>query len=429
MNYTLSNRMSVGLYRGLMFFLYVIFRIVGLFYRAEGLSERFGFYSLSELKKMSDGPRIWLHAASAGEVNAIAPFCEAFRKVNPQTQIILTVTSRTGKKLAQDKGAADAVFFAPLDMGPCVKRAFKAFQPTVYLVAETEFWPRILLFAAQRKIPTLLLNGRISDKSFPFYFWFKSLFAPALNSFSHCFVQTADDLKKLRTLGISEDKVSVVGQLKYDLSPPESMAVQKFKETLSLLLKDILFTFGSVRTGEDDLLIPLIPELLKLSPDIKILLAPRHLKNIQMVQEKLKKIGVSSTLRSQMKIQTIPEKVIILDTMGELAQSYAFSRAAFVGGTLVPIGGHNLMEPALAAVPVCFGPHTNNLPEAAAALVQSGGGFQVQEASQLLGCFKQFLDEDFAKQAGKKAHSSVISMRGATEKTVQGVLNWWPSES
>ena len=429
MNYSLSNWMAVGLYRILMTLIYGIFRVAGLFYPVEGLNERFGFYPASELKKLSDEPRIWLHAASAGEVNAIAPFCEAFRKVRPQVQIILTVTSRTGKKLAQEKGTADAVFFAPLDMGPCVKRAFKAFKPKVYLVAETEFWHRILLFAAQSKIPTLLLNGRISDKSFPVYSWFKSLFTPALNGFSHCFVQTMDDLKKLRALGVPEKKVSIVGQLKHDLSPPDAMAVQKFKEKLSLLRKDILFTFGSVRTGEDDLLIPLVPDLLKLSPDVKILLAPRHLKNIQLVQEKLKKIGVSSTLRSQMGIQTIPERVIILDTMGELAQSYAFSRAAFVGGTLVPIGGHNLMEPALATVPVCFGPYTNNLPEAAEVLVQSGGGFQLQDVSQLLECFRRFLDEDFAKNAGKNAHESVLSMRGATEKTVQGVLNWWPSEA
>jgi 3-deoxy-D-manno-octulosonic-acid transferase len=428
MNYSLSNLMAVGFYRVLMSFLYGVFRMAGLFYSSEGLSERFGFYPENELKKMTGEPRIWLHAASAGEVKAITPFCEAFRKARPKACIILTVTSRTGKKLAQEIGLADVVFFAPLDMGPCIKRAFKVFKPAVYLVAETEFWPRILLFAAQSKIPTLLLNGRISDKSFPIYFWFKSLFTPALNGFSHCFVQSMDDLKKMRSLGVPEEKLSVAGQLKYDLPPPDSMMVQKFKETLSLLLKDILFTFGSVRTGEDDLLVSIIPDLLKLSPDVKILLAPRHLKNVQVVQEKLGKIGVASTLRSRMEIQTIPERVIVLDTIGELAQSYAFSRAAFVGGTLVPIGGHNLMEPVLAGVPVCFGPYTNNLPEAAEALVRSGGGFQAQDSSQLLECFKLFLDEDFAKQAGRKARESVLSMRGATEKTVQGVLSWCPSE-
>src|ERR1700679_902929 len=278
MNYSFSNWMAVGLYRILMTLIYGVFRIAGLFYPVEGLNERFGFYPAGELQKLSNEPRIWLHAASAGEVNAIAPFCEAFRKVQPQVHIILTVTSRTGKKLAQEKGTADAVFFAPFDMGPCVKRAFKAFEPKVYLVAETEFCPRILIFVAESKISNLLLNGRISDKSFPVYSWFKSLFTPALNGFSHCFVQSMDDVRKMRALGVPENKVSVVGQLKYDLSPPNAMAVQKFKETLSLLLKDILFTFGSVRTGEDDLLVPLIPDLLKLSPDVKILLAPRHLK-------------------------------------------------------------------------------------------------------------------------------------------------------
>ncbi|HXL72523.1 MAG TPA: glycosyltransferase N-terminal domain-containing protein, partial [bacterium] len=265
MNYSLSNLMAVGFYRVLMSFLYVVFRTAGLFYSSEGLSERFGFYPENELKRIPGEPRVWLHAASAGEVKAITPFCEAFRKARPKVFIILTVTSRTGKKLAQETGLADMVFFAPLDMGPCVKRAFKAFQPVVYLVAETEFWPRILLFAAQSKIPTLLLNGRISDKSFPVYFWLKSLFTPALNGFSHCFVQSADDLRKMRSLGVPEEKISVEGQLKYDVPPPDSMMVQKFKETLSLLLKDILFTFGSIRTGEDDLLVSIVPDLLKLS--------------------------------------------------------------------------------------------------------------------------------------------------------------------
>jgi 3-deoxy-D-manno-octulosonic-acid transferase len=296
------------------------------------------------------------------------------------------------------------------------------------LVTETEFWPNVLLLAAQLKIPTLLLNGRISDKSFLSYSKMKSLFTPVLNAFCHCFVQSATDREKLLDLGVDPQKVSIAGQLKYDLSPPDGMAVQKFKETLSLLRKDILFTLGSLRTGEDDLLLPILPELLKLSQDIKVLLAPRHLKNVIVVQEKLTKLGVTSTLRSRMGVETIPERVIILDTMGELAQSYAFSRAAFVGGTLVPIGGHNLMEPALATVPVCFGPYTSNVAEAAAVLVESGGGFQVREAHELLKCFEKFLNEDFAKQAGRKAHESVLSMRGATEKTVQGVLNWWPSK-
>ncbi len=429
MNYSLSNRAAVGLYQVLMYLLYIAGRVVGWIFPTSGFQERLGFYPTSELAQLPDGPRVWLHAASAGEVNAITPFCEAFRKARPETRIILTTTSKTGKKLAQENDLADAVFFAPLDMGPCIKRAFAAFKPAVYLIAETEFWPNILLSAAREKIPTLLLNGRVSDKSFPSYLKFKCLFAPALNGFSHCFVQTLEDERRLKALGVLEGKVSVAGQMKYDLPPPDMTAVQNFKESLNPPRKDILFTFGSLRTGEDDLLLPLIPELIQWAPEVKILLAPRHLKNSRVIQKKLTDMGVACALRSQIGTQTIPERVMILDTMGELAQSYVFSRGVFVGGTMVPIGGHNIMEPALTGVPVCFGPYTSNVAEAAEVLVRSGGGFQVQNPSQLLECFKRFMDEDFAKQAGQKARESVLSMRGATEKTVQGVLNWWPSKS
>jgi 3-deoxy-D-manno-octulosonic-acid transferase len=167
-------------------------------------------------------------------------------------------------------------------------------------------------------------------------------------------------------------------------------------------------------------------EILALSPDVKVLLAPRHLKNVQALQEKLRKLKVNSTLRSRMGVDSVPERIILLDTLGELALSYAFSRAAFVGGTLVPIGGHNLMEPALAGVPVCFGPYTSNVAEAAESLIRSGGGFQVKQGRELLEVVRKFLDEDFAKQAGRKAHESVASMRGATEKTVRAVLERWP---
>ncbi len=417
------------LYRGLMLVLYGLARVIGLLYPASGFQERLGFYPKKELDHLNDAPRVWLHAASAGEVNAIQPFCRALRRAVPGVQIIVTTTSNTGKKLVQENESADMVFLAPLDMGACVRRALKAFRPAVYLVAETEFWPNALRLVSESGVPILLINGRISSRSFPSYYRMKSLFKPTLNHFTHCFVQSLGDQDKLIRLGVPPEKITIAGQLKYDLAPPDGMAVQRFKEALSFMHKDIIFTFGSIRTGEDDMLLPIVPQLLKFSPDVRVLLAPRHLKNIQVLQDKLAKIGVASTLRSRMQQETVPERVVLLDTMGELAVSYAFARAAFVGGTLVPIGGHNLMEPALAAVPVCFGPYVSNVMEAAHMLLQSGGGFQVKSASELAETFQKFMDADFAKQAGKKAHESVISMKGATDKTVQGVLKWWKQDS
>jgi 3-deoxy-D-manno-octulosonic-acid transferase len=423
---SVKNSFAVLSYKVLTMFLYVIARIIELVYPAAGFSERLGFYSAEERRKLSQTENVWIHAASAGEVNAISPFCKQLRKAKPDIRIIVTTTSQAGKKMTVEKHMADAVFLAPLDMKPCLERAFNAFRPVMLLVAETEFWPGMLGRAQKRKVPVILVNGRISDHSFPNYLRFKSLFGPTLSCFQHCLVQTAQDKEKLLALGVEGDRISVTGQLKYDLLPPDGLAVQKFKEVFSLLRRDILFTFGSVRTGEDDQLLPLMPKILALSPEVKILLAPRHLKNVEALQTKLKKYNVNSTLRSRMAAEGIPERIILLDTLGELALSYAFSRAAFVGGTLVPIGGHNLMEPALANVPVCFGPHTSNVTEAAETLVRSGGGFQVKDANELIEIFQKFLDEDFAKQSGRKAQEAVNSMRGATAKTVEAVLSRWP---
>ena len=309
--------------------------------------------------------------------------------------------------------------------GP-LKRAFEAFHPVMVLVAETEFWPNWLLRTGRNGIPLLLINGRISDRSFPSYQRFRSLFYPALNCFDACLVQTRSDMDKLAALGVSKSRIQVAGQMKYDLSTPDPSRVQKFKSDLKLSEEDVLFTLGSLREGEDDKVLPLVPEILRLSPDVKLLVAPRHLKNAAVFQEKLTQNHVASALRSELGKDAENQRVIVLDTLGELSLSYALSRAAFVGGTLVPVGGHNVMEPALSEVPVCFGPFIQNVREAAEALTQSGGGIQVKGAPELLDVFRGFLRPDAARASGRKAYEAVTAMRGATENTVSQVLNRWP---
>jgi len=418
--------MLLFVYRVLMAFLYLLARIAGLFYRNPSFRERLGFYKTEDIQKLSKGYNVWLHAASTGEVNAITPFCLAFRKAKPDAKIVLTTTSETGKKIAIEKGEVDQVFLAPLDIRWPLKRAFQAFRPVMVLVAETEFWPNWLYRSGHNGLPIMLINGRISDRSFPSYLKLKSLFGPALNCFSLCLVQTPKDADRLASLGVSEKRIQTAGQMKYDRQSPEAMSVQNFKERLSLMNRDILFTLGSLRTGEDDLLLPLVPEILKLSPNVKILIAPRHLKNAPLYREKLKGLGVANIFRSELEKGLSPERVVVLDTVGELSLAYAFSRAAFVGGTLVPIGGHNVMEPALSHVPVCFGPYTQNVGEAAQALIESGGGALVDNGPDLLRAFERFLDPEVAREAGHRGHDAVASMRGATERTVKEVLDRWP---
>ena len=421
--------MILFIYRFLMALVYIAARLVGVFYRSSSFRERLGFYKPEDMQKLSSGYNVWLHAASAGEVNAITPFCLAFRKAKPDAHIVLTTTSEIGKKIAQEKKLADHVFLAPLDEMWPLRRAFQAFRPVMVLVAETEFWPNWLRRAGQNGLPILLINGRISDKSFPSYQKLKGFFGPALNSFSACLVQTPNDADRLEALGISRKRIQVAGQMKYDRQAPDAIAVQKFKEKLCLMNRDILFTLGSLRSGEEDQLLPLIPEILRLAPVVKVLIAPRHLKNAPLYREKLKAMGVEHVFRSELEKEQTPERVIVLDTVGELSLAYAFSRAAFVGGTLVPIGGHNVMEPALSHVPVCFGPYTQNVGEAAQALIESGGGISVNEGSDVVRVFERFLDQDLAKEAGHRGHDAVVSMRGATEKTVREVMSHWPIDT
>jgi 3-deoxy-D-manno-octulosonic-acid transferase len=220
--------------------------------------------------------------------------------------------------------------------------------------------------------------------------------------------------------------VVVVGQMKYDLSPPEKDRVEQFREELGIGVDHILFTLGSLREGEDDLLIPLVPAMLALSPQVRLVLCPRHLRNAPVFKEKLRLAGEECSLRSELKKTGESRRVVVLDTMGELSLSYASSRGAFVGGTLVPVGGHNVMEPALSRVPVAFGPHLQNTREAAEALRQSGGAAQLERPEDLVRVFSDWSDMENSRQAGEKAHEAVLSLRGATTRTVENVLSRWP---
>jgi 3-deoxy-D-manno-octulosonic-acid transferase len=421
--------MLLFIYRFVMFLLYVLARFIGLFYRSYSFQERLGYYLPEDIQKLSSGYNVWLHAASAGEVNAITPFCLAFRKAKPEARIVLTTTSVMGKKIALEKNVADHVFLAPLDEHWPLKRAFTAIRPVMVLVAETEFWPNWLRRAGQNGLPVLLVNGRVSDRSFPSYKRFQGFFRPSLECFAACLVQTRTDAERLGALGVSTKRIMVAGQMKYDRQSPNAMEVQNFKEKMSLLNRDVLFTLGSVRTGEDDLLLPRVPEILALGHEVKLLIAPRHMKNVPLYLEKLKALGVANVTRTELEKEKDPEKVVILDTIGELSMAYALSRAAFVGGTLVPIGGHNVMEPALSRVPVCFGPHTQNVGEAAQALIESGGGVLVNDGDDLVRAFQRFMDPVIAREAGERGHDSVVSMRGATDRTVTEVLRHWPLSS
>jgi 3-deoxy-D-manno-octulosonic-acid transferase len=419
--------MIVFFYRNLLNFLYVPARLAAIGFPGV-LRERLGFYDPEAIKPLASGDNVWLHAASAGEVNAILPFSRALREKYPKTKLILTTTSETGKKLALEKNAADMVFLAPLDMTRPLRRAFQSFRPSLLLIAETEIWPNWLFRAVQNQIPVLWVNGRISDKSFPSYRRMKWLFGPALRCFNQCLVQTKGDQDKLIELGVPEKRIQVMGQMKYDLKAPDDLKAREWGSALGLQPGDEIATLGSLREGEEEAWISEIPALLERRPRLKLILAPRHVKNAGLYQSKLTEVKVESSLRSLITEKTAspPARVLVLDTVGELSLAYHLSKAAFVGGTLVPIGGHNVMEPALSAVPVLFGPHTQNVSEAAELLLAQGGGFQASSAKDLAPLLEKLLDPAQSRIAGEKARQAVDSLAGATAKSFKAVSTYLP---
>jgi 3-deoxy-D-manno-octulosonic-acid transferase len=387
--------------------------------------ERLGFYPGSERSALEGARVVWVHAASAGEANAVTPLLRELRKARPAVRVVLTTSSRTGRRAAREERVADAVFLAPLDLPRPVSRAFRAFRPALLAVAETEIWPLLYERCARNRVPLLTVNGRLSDRSFPKYRRFRPLFSGPLAHVDSFLMQTRADADKVRALGAPEERIRIAGQMKYDVAPPHPSKVADLRRGLGLRGDEPLFALGSVRDGEEDSLFQALKELLRMVPAAKVLVAPRHMRNVPVYTAKLESIGLQWTLRSGIG-PVRPWRVMVLDTFGELTAAYALCRGAFVGGTLVPIGGHNLVEPALCKVPVCYGPHTANVREADEALTASGGGVRMRDASDLPAVFAGWADGSASREAGEKAYAAVDSMRGATARTLQEILRFLP---
>lgn len=386
--------------------------------------ERLGRYPEPERIALEGHRVVWIHAASAGETVAVTPLIRALRQERPDVRVVVTTSSRTGRRSARESKVADAAFLAPLDLPIPLRRAFRALRPSLLAVAETEIWPMLFARAAMNRVPVVIVNGRLSDRHFPRYRRTRALFAPALGTVTAFLMQTRQDAEKIRLLGAPEKRVSVAGQMKYDVDPPDPSRVDELARDLGAHPDRPLFTLGSVRDGEEDGLLAALPGLLEAVPASRVLVAPRHLRNVPVYGAKLDALGIQWGLRSD---PGRKGRVVILDTFGELTAAYALSRAVFVGGTLVPIGGHNLVEPALSKVPVCYGPYTANVREAEEALTASGGGVRLTDASGLAEAFRAWADPSASREAGEKAYASVAAMRGATERTLRELLRHLPN--
>jgi len=394
------------------------------------IGERFGFYSLQ-----CSNPVIWLHAVSVGETRATQSLVTRLRSNYPQHQILLTHTTPTGRLTSEQLyGKGVLRVYLPYDYPFAVKNFLRHFQPQLGILMETEIWFNLIHSCHQQSVPLLLLNARMSEKSWRGYARFSQLTRNALNELASIAAQTAEDSGRLTSLGAKN--VSVLGNLKYDIDPPLSMMElgkhlrEQFGTQRSVLVA------ASTRDGEEALLLDnLLDNLLDINiPGFLLVLVPRHPQRFSAVAEMLKQRGIPFIRRSDLDKsicthsantayqQSVPSdiKVILGDSMGEMFAYYAAADLAFVGGSILPYGGQNLIESCAVGTPVLVGPHMYNFEEATRLAVTAGAAIQVLDVEGLIFEFQRFFNDPVAQiTMREQCINFVANNRGATEKSLQ----------
>jgi len=388
----------------------------------EGLAERLGRVP-PRIRRLLDAqphPRvIWLHAVSVGEVLAVSRLVTELSAAVPNHLVLISTTTRTGQALARERFGAARVFYCPLDLPWAVRAWLRALNPEMLVLAETEFWPNLLAACFRRGIPVAVVNARISDRSWPRYLRLRPLWHPWLSQFSLALAQTALDAQRLHRLGCSQ--AIVAGNLKFDVrATVEAEATRLLRDRTSGLR---LLVAGSTLEGEETRLLAVWPQLLAGEPNLAMVLAPRHPERFAAVAALLNQSGTKWRQRSQWPSgNLVPGEILLLDTIGELASVYSLAAVAFVGGSLVPAGGHNPLEPAQFAVPIVMGPHFANF-RAIVDTLREHEALKITEPSQLTETIAALLHHPQpASEIGARAREVFTAQAGATARTVAALM-------
>jgi 3-deoxy-D-manno-octulosonic-acid transferase len=391
----------------------------------EGLLERLGRVRLG-LTQL-DRPIIWVHAVSVGEVLAVSRLVKTLDTALPEYLIVVSTTTRTGQALARGRFGANRVFYCPLDLPWAVRACLQALQPQLLVLAETEFWPNLLSGCYRRKIPVAVVNARVSDRSWPRYRRLRWLWRPILAPLSRVLAQSETDAERLKAIGCRPERVTVAGNLKFDVSAAEESEATRLLRSLAAGLR--LVVAGSTLEGEEAALLEAWPRLLAADPQLALVLGVRHPERFDAVAALLKDSGFAWVRRSAWRakpeklLQPVnPGEVVLLDTIGELASVYSLAAVAFVGGSLLPAGGHNPLEPAQFGVPLVMGPHFANFRAITEDLL-AHQAVRIAAKEELTTILIDLLDDNSAAQAmGERARQVFLSQAGATGRTVDALM-------
>ncbi len=396
--------------------------------RKTGFKERFGGIAPQSAAVLTGQPAFWLHAVSVGEVVAARPLLRGLRKEYAGYRLLLTVTTETGRGVAEKDGLADVVTYFPFDIDFAVRRLLDTVKPRAVIFMETEIWPVFTCEAKRRNIPLMLANGRISGRSFPRYRRFAWFFRPVLHRFDALGMQTEADRERILAAGAPPQRSLVLGNLKYDIpsSPVTSDERRDARARFRIPFDLPVLTAGSTHLGEEEQVLAAWQGAHNQHAGLLLVLVPRHPERADEVERLIRDQGVEVVRRSQLERLDgwcHAGMVLLVDTVGELMPLYALADLAFVGGSLVPAGGHNLLEPASRGIPALFGPCMDNFREITGLVLAYGAGVQVADWQQLQQEVAAFLTTPELAQVIGANGLKLLRDRGGATKRYLAVLD------
>ena len=397
--------------------------------RPPALAERFGFVPAETAAAIGGRQVIWLHAVSVGEAIAARPLLKRLRQRYPDHAIVVSTTTETGRRIASAFPEKDLCIYFPFDFLPGVCMTLDAISPRIIIIMETEIWPNFTREARRRMIPVILANGRISDRSYAGYLRFSWFFRHPLQLFNRLCMQTDTDCDRIAAIGAPPERTLRAGNLKYDIAsrPAEPEEIRGLKTRYGIPDGVVVLTAGSTHAGEEQAVIDAYARLCRECQDLFLVLVPRHPERNTEVAMLLDRACLSFRRRTELVPGVVAGggEVLLVDTVGELMNMYAVADLAFVGGSLVPTGGHNLLEPASLGVPSVFGPHMSNFREITELVLHYGAGVQVPDAEKLVEMLRPLVaSPDLRRVLGQNGLKLMRDNGGATDRHTEVIAEY-----
>ena len=396
------------------------------------IGQRLGYLPVSF--NLDGDQSIWVHAVSVGEVLSARPLVSELHVRYPKLRLFLSTTTLTGQQLARRSVSdVDAVFYFPFDWTFTARRTLDIVRPRVFIMTETEIWPNLLRECRKRGVKTVMVNGRISYRSFPRYRLIRPFMKRVLGDIDRFCVQGEETLRRLVELGADPSRITVTGSLKFDsleLSPIPGRGRERVLRFFRIPAHRLVIVAGSTLKGEEEPVIRAFNRVRAAGVNALLVLAARHPERFDEVERLCRHEGLTVVRRTELPIDAEPRAdAVVLDTIGELAPLYQIATVVFIGGSLVPAGGHNILEPALYGKPIVFGPHMQNFGEIAETFLSNGAAVQVRTAGELEDTVLILIGDPVRRaRIGAAARALVESNRGARDRTLAVIRDLLPPD-